>query len=81
MKKYKIKAQAVGRVAAIVVGADTRRVRLDSEFPALKAIAEAFKRLTAAGGYDNHETVRREQYIYDGLCLSLRRWANELRRD
>src|SRR2546421_9681079 len=50
VKKYKINDQAVGRVAAIVRGADTRRPDLTPESPGLEAIAEGFKRLAAAEG-------------------------------
>ncbi len=69
VKKYKIKHQAAGRVAAIVRGADTRRPDLTPESQGLEPIAERFKRLAAAEGYDDHETRRREQYIYDALYL------------
>ena len=59
VKKYRIDDQAVSRVAAIVRGADTRRPDLTPESPGLEAIAEGFKRLAAAEGYDDHETIRR----------------------
>ena len=40
VKKYKIKDEAIDRVAAIVRGADTRRPDLTPESPGLEAIAE-----------------------------------------
>jgi hypothetical protein len=45
VKKYGIKDEAVGRVALIVRGADTRRPDLTPQSPGLEAIAEGFKRL------------------------------------
>ena len=69
VKKYKINDQAVNRVAVIVRGADTRRPDLTPESPGLEAVAEGFKRLAAAQGYDDHETIRRERYLYDALYL------------
>jgi hypothetical protein len=81
VKKYRIDDQAVGRVAAIVRGADTRRTDLTPESPGLEAIAEGFKRLAAAEGYDDHETIRRERYIYDALYLYCGGDATKLRRD
>ena len=81
VKKYKIKDEAIDRVAAIVRGADTRRPDLTPESPGLEAIAEGFKRLAAAEGYDDHETIRRERYIYDALYLYCGGDAKKLRRD
>jgi hypothetical protein len=81
VKKYKIKDQAVDGVAAIVRGADTRRPDLTPESPGLEAIAEGFKRLAAAEAYDDHETIRRERYIYDALYLYCGGDPKKLRRD
>src|SRR2546421_8384879 len=81
VQKYRIDDQAVGRVAAIVRGADTRRPDLTPESPGLEAIAEGFKRLAAAEGYDDHETIRRERDIYDALYLYCGGDAKKVRRD
>jgi hypothetical protein len=81
VKKYDIKDEAVGRVAAIVRGADTNRPDLSPESPGLEAIAEGFRRLAAAQGYDDHETIRRERTVYDALYLYCGGDAKKLRRD
>jgi len=47
----------------------------------LEAIAEGFKRLAAAQGYDDHETIRRERYLYDALYLYYGGDPKKLRRD
>jgi hypothetical protein len=81
VKKYKINDAAINRVAAIVRGADTKRPDLTSESPGLEAIAEGFKRLAAAEGYDDHETLRRERHLYDALYLFCGGEPKKLRRD
>src|SRR5262249_26697716 len=59
----------IGRLALIVRGADTPRRDLTPESPGLEAIAEGFRRLAAAEGHDDHETIRRERHLYDALYL------------
>ena len=81
VKKYDVKDEAVGRLALIVRGADTPRRDLTPESRGLEAIAEGFKRLAAAGGYDDHETLRRERHVYDALYLYCGGDPNKLRRD
>jgi hypothetical protein len=81
VKKYKVKDHAVDRVAAIVRGADTGRADLTPQSPSLEAIAEGFKRAAAAEGYDDHETLRRERYVYDALYLFCGGDPKKLRRD
>jgi len=81
VKKYEIKDEAVKRVAAVVRGADTGRPDLTPESPGLEAIAEGFRRLAAAERYDDHETVRRERYVYDALYLYHGGDPKKLRRD
>ena len=81
VKKYNVKDEAIGRVALIVRGADTPRRDLTPESPGLEAIAEGFKRLAAAQGYDDHETIRRERHLYDALYLYCGGDAKKLRRD
>ena len=81
VKKYDVKDEAVGRLALIVRGADTPRRDLTPESRGLEAIAEGFKRLAAAGGYDDHETIRRERHLYDALYLYCGGDPNKLRRD
>jgi hypothetical protein len=80
-KKYKIKDAAIDRLAAIVRGADTNQRDLTPESRGLEAIAEGFKRLAAAEGYDDHETLRRERHLYDALYLFCGGDAKKLRRD
>ena len=81
VKKYNVKDEAVGRLALIVRGADTPRRDLTPESPGLEAIAEGFKRLAAAEGYDDHETIRREGHLYDALYLYCGGDPKKLRRD
>jgi len=81
VKKYNVNDKAIGRLALIVRGADTPRRDLTPESPGLEAIAEGFKRLAAAQGYDDHETIRRERHLYDALYLYCGGDANKLRRD
>jgi hypothetical protein len=81
VKKYKVEDKAVGRLALIVRGADTPRRDLTPESRGLEAIAEGFKRLAAAQGYDDQETLRRERHLYDALYLYCGGDAEKLRRD
>ena len=81
VKKYNVKDEAVGRLALIVRGADTPRRDLTPESPGLEAIAEGFKRLAAAEGYDDHETMRRERHVYDALYLYCGGDPSKLRQD
>src|SRR5437660_1533033 len=81
VKKYNVKDEAVRRLALIVRGADTPRRDLTPESPGLEAIAEGFKRLAAADGYDDHETMRRERHLYDALYLYCGGDPKKLRRD
>jgi hypothetical protein len=64
-----------------VRGADTGRPDLTPESPGLEAIAEGFRRMAKAGGYDDHETLRRERHLYDALYLFCGGDAKKLRRD
>jgi hypothetical protein len=68
-------------VAKIVRGADTNQRDLTPESRGLEAIAEGFKRLAAAEGYDDHQTLRRELHLYDALYLYCGGDAAKLRRD
>ena len=79
VKTYKIKDQAIDRLAAIVRGADTRRPDLRRNPPAWKRSPKA-RRLAAAEGYDDHETIRREQHLYDALYLYCGGDPKKLRR-
>src|SRR6516225_349054 len=45
------------------------------------AIAEGFKRLAVAQGYDDHETIRRERHLYDALYLYCGGDPSKLLRD
>ena len=55
--------------------------RSDPAIPGLEAIAEGFKRLAVADGYDDHETIRREKHLYDALYLYCGGQPAKLRRD
>jgi hypothetical protein len=81
VRKHGIKDEAIDRVALIVRGADTRRPDLTPQSPGLEAIAEGFKRLAAAQGYDDHETIRRERHLYDALYLYCGGDPKKLRQD
>jgi hypothetical protein len=81
VKKYNVKDAAISRLALIVRGADTPRRDLTPQSPGLEAIAEGFKRLAAAQGYDDHETIRRERHLYDALYLYCGGDPNKLQRD
>lgn len=81
VEKYKVKDKAIERVAKIVRGADTNQRDLTPESRGLEAIAEGFKRLAAAQGYDDHETLRRELHLYDALYLYCGGDAAKLRRE
>jgi len=81
VKKYNVKDEAIGRLALIVRGADTPHRDLTPESPGLEAIAEGFRRLAAAQGYDDHETIRRERHLYDALYLYCGGDPKKLRRD
>jgi hypothetical protein len=81
VKKYKVKDAAIDRVAKIVRGADTSQRDLTPESRGLEAIAEGFKRLAAAQGYDDRETLRRELPLYDALYLYCGGDPGKLRRD
>jgi hypothetical protein len=81
VKKHGIKDEAIDRLALIVRGADTPRRDLTPQSPGLEAIAEGFKRLAAAQGYDDHETIRRERHLYDALYLYCGGQPAKLRRD
>src|SRR5262245_50892821 len=81
VKKYNINDKAIGRLALIVRGADTPRRDLTPESPGLEAIAEGFRRLAAAEGHDDHETIRRERHLYDALYLFCGGDTKKLRLD
>ena len=81
VKKYNVKDAAISRLALIVRGADTPRRDLTPKSPGLEAIAEGFKRLAVAQGYDDHETIRRERHLYDALYLYCGGDPSKLLRD
>ncbi len=81
VKKYNVKDTAISRLALIVRGADTPRRDLTPQSPGLEAIAEGFKRLAAAQGYDDHETIRRERHLSDALYLYCGGDPDKLRPD
>jgi hypothetical protein len=70
VKKYNVKDTAISRLALIVRGADTPRRDLTPQSPGLEAIAEGFKRLAAAQGYDDHETIRRERMRFISIAAA-----------
>ena len=63
--KYRIKDQAIHRLAQIVHGADVKQdLYGQPEAPGLKAIAEGFRYL---GLKDDHEILAKEFIVYDAL--------------
>jgi hypothetical protein len=69
VRRYGLADPALERLALIVRGADTPAKELTPESPGLEAIADGFRRLARAGGYDDLETNRREWIVYDALYL------------
>lgn len=69
LKKYGLADPALRQLARIVRGADTEDKDLTPESRGLEAITEGFRRMARAGGYDDHETNRREWIVYDALYL------------
>lgn len=69
LKKYGLIDPALQQLALIVRGADTEAKDLTPESRGLEAVAEGFRRMAQAGGYDDHETNRREWIVYDALYL------------
>lgn len=69
LKTYDLTDLALQHLALIVRGADTDVKDLTPESRGLEAVAEGFRRLARAGGYDDHETNRREWIVYDALYL------------
>jgi hypothetical protein len=61
--------EALYKLAAIIRGADTPNKDLTPESRGLDAIAHGFKRLAAAGGYDDRESIRRQWHMYNALYL------------
>ena len=69
LKTYGLTDPALRQLALIVRGADTDAKDLIPESRGLEAVAEGFRRMAQAGGYDDHETNRREWIIYDALYV------------
>lgn len=80
IEKYDLRDEAIRRLARIVRGADTHRPDLTPQSAGLEAVAEGFRRLAAAEGYDDHETNRREWCVYDALYLYCGGAAEKLKR-
>ncbi len=62
--------EALAGVARIVRGADTPNKDLTPESRGLNTIANGFKRMAQAGGYDDRESIRRQWYTYNALYLA-----------
>jgi len=69
LTRYHLSDDALHTLALIVRGADTADKDLTPESRGLEAVAEGFRRMAQAGGYDDHETNRREWIVYDALYL------------
>ncbi len=67
LETYGLTDPALRQLALIVRGADTDAKDLTPESRGLEAVAEEFHRMAQAGGYDDHETNRREWIVYDVL--------------
>ncbi|MDQ6907720.1 MAG: chromate resistance protein [Chloroflexota bacterium] len=80
LKKYGLTDPALRQLALIVRGADTDAKDLTPESRGLEAVAEGFRRMAQAGGYDDHETNRREWIVYDALYLFCGGDATRLQR-
>jgi hypothetical protein len=80
LKKYGLDDPALAKLALIVRGADTPARDLTPESHGLEAIAEGFRRMAQTGGYDDHETNRREWIVYDALYLFCGGDAERLKR-
>lgn len=63
IKKYRIEAPGLERLALIVRGADTEAKDLAPESRGLEAIAEGFRAI----GKDDHDILRLEFPVYDAL--------------
>lgn len=69
-KKYGSKEDpALDRLAMIVRGADSPNKDLTPESRGLDAVANGFKKLTQAGGYDDLESIRRQWRMYNAFYL------------
>ncbi len=80
LKKYDLTDPALRQLTLIVRGADTDAKDLTPESRGLEAVAEGFRRMAQYGGYDDHETNRREWIIYDALYLFCGGDATRLQR-
>lgn len=80
LKKYGLTDPALRQLALIVRGADTDAKDLTPESRGLEAVAEGFRCMAQAGGYDDHETNRREWIVYDALYLFCGGDATRLQR-
>lgn len=60
---------ALDQMAMIVRGADTPNKDLTPQSRGLDATANGFKRMMLEGGYDDHESLRRQWYFYNALYL------------
>lgn len=69
LTRYQLTDPALHQLAQIVRGADTPAKDLTPESRGLEAIAEGFRMMAHAEGYDDHETNRREWIVYDALYL------------
>jgi hypothetical protein len=69
LENYNLTDPALQRLALIVRGADTDDKKLTPESRGLEAVAEGFRRMAHAEGYDDRETNRREWIVYDALYL------------
>ncbi len=72
IKKYKIEAPGLDKLALIVRGADTDAKDLTKESRGLEAIAEGFRAI----GKDDHAILRLEFPVYDALYAYCKAAAN-----
>ena len=69
LEKYGPNDPALERVAMIVRGADTPNKDLTPESRGLDALANGFKKMMQAGGYDDRESIRRQWRMYNAFYL------------
>ncbi len=67
LKTYGLTDPALRQLALIVRGVDTDAKDLTPESRGSEAVAEEFHRMAQDGGYNDHETNRREWIVYDVL--------------
>jgi len=69
LEKYGPKDPALERVGMIVRGADTKDKDATPESRGLDALANGFKKMMLAEGYDDRESIRRQWRMYNAFYV------------